>query len=297
MARRWDLLEDFIIYEYCKKLECAYEDEQELSKMLESLKAEGFNSRTKAAVQTRARYYEYLYRGWNDPNIPRQVVQVYDAYYNKITNREIYQSIERYVNEYSGINPDDEEAKIPEGAQSDSAQITGGSGDWLFNSDQPVTTNLVATEPLEPSFKELLLEYIRRSGLSDAEVYKASYVSRDTFNHIINGRKGKKVKADNDKNKVNASPQTVMQLCIGLKLPYTEAVRLMTRAGYAFRPDQLHDRVIAACIRENIFNMVEVNMELYARRLPLIKRPNFEGVPPEQKKKKTEENKEASDQK
>jgi hypothetical protein len=48
------------------------------------------------------------------------------------------------------------------------------------------------------TFKELLRYYIKRSGKTDADIYHAAFVSRDKFNHIINGRKGKKVKKINE---------------------------------------------------------------------------------------------------
>ena len=111
--------------------------------------------------------------------------------------------------------------------------------------------------------------------MTDAEVYRASYVSRDKFNHIINGRKGKNIKNDDNKNKVNASPKTVMQLCLGLKLTYKEAEYLMSCAGYAFQPNEDIDRVVVGCLKQGICNIVEVNMELYERKLELFKEPNW----------------------
>jgi hypothetical protein len=280
MAQRWTFEEDYIVCKFC--IEKQYRDiEYELlSELVDRLVESGFERRSAPAIYKRAKDFTYLLRGWESPYAVDQVRAIYSAC---LARRENPLQIET-------INPNSNQTQ----ASCDDDSLLYEFG--LFDERLTHINRLIAIEPAAPTFRELLFEYIKRSGLSDAEVYKASYVSRDTFNHIINGRKGKKVKAD-DENKVNASHQTVMQLCIGLKLTYTESVRLMTSAGYAFRPDKMHDRVIAACIRENIFNMVEVNMELYERRLPLIKRPNFEGVPPERKKKKTEENKEASDQK
>ena len=144
----------------------------------------------------------------------------------------------------------------------------------LFEANCSQLNYLKYLEPAAPSFKELLLAYLVKSGMDNSEVYKAAYISRDKFNHIINGRKGKNVKRDDNSNKVNASHRTVMQLCLGLKLSYEDAVYFMSCANYAFNPNDDVDRVVVACIKEGIYNMVEVNIELYKRNLELFKEPH-----------------------
>jgi hypothetical protein len=141
--------------------------------------------------------------------------------------------------------------------------------------------HLVALDPVAPPFKELLREYMRKKKLTEPEVYKGAFISRDKFSHIINGRKGKKVK-ENSADKPSISQRTAMQLCIGLKLSYEEAVYFMSCAGFALSPRENVDRVVIACLKQGIRNIVEINMELQDHNFELFKEPSRQT-----KKKKT----------
>ena len=273
MAQKWMLLEDYIVCEYCMEYENAYSNNEDLDCILLSLKGEGFDSRTKSAVQTRARYYEYLYRGWGLPYIPEQVIEVYRAFYNKSKNPEVYKAIDVYVKENLVYETSEEEKRALE-ERINCIQNNAALNDYLLHSNQSNIYNLITTDPIAPSFKEVLLDHIRKSGMTDAEVYRASRVSRDKFNHIINGRKGKSVKPS-DNNRVNASQRTVMQLCIGLKLSYEDAVHLMACAGYAFQPNEEVDLVVAACLKQRICNIFDVNEELYERNLEIFEETRY----------------------
>ena len=66
-----------------------------------------------------------------------------------------------------------------------------------------------------------------------------------------------------NKNEINASRRTVMQLCIGLKLSYTDAVYLMSCANYAFNPNEAQEELydfLSEHFHENNFT---VNFDLF----------------------------------
>jgi hypothetical protein len=150
-----------------------------------------------------------------------------------------------------------------------------GFADDLFTAGDQQLHHLINLEPAAPSFKDLLYFHMKEKNLSGPEVYRASFVSRYTFNHIINGRK-KRNTQQNNMDKSNVSQRTAMQLCIGLKLTYEEAVYFMSCARHAFSPNDDVDRVVVACIKNRIYDIYEVNMELYERNLPVFMPPSVE---------------------
>ena len=258
MAKRWSFEEDYIVCKFC--IEKQYRDiEHELLwELVDRLAEAGFDSRSPVATYRRAKDFTCLLRGWDSPYAVDQVRAIYSAC---LARREKPLQIEN-------LNPN----SIQEHTSCDDSLIHKFS---LFKENPTNINHLVAIEPAAPAFKDLLVSFIEKSGMKDSEVYRASFVSRDKFNHIINGRKGKNVKESDNKNEINASRRTVMQLCIGLKLNYTDAVYLMSCANYAFNPNDDVDRVVVACLKQGIRNMLEVNIELYERNLELFKEPRW----------------------
>lgn len=259
MAQRWTFEEDYIVCKFC--IEKQYDDIEGglLDELIDTLAEAGFNSRSYIAVYKRARDFTYLLRGWESPYAVEQVRAIYSAC---LARRENPLQIEE-------IKP-----------KSNQTRTSCNDDNWiyepsLFEENRPHINHLIAIEPAAPAFKDLLVSFIEKSGMKDSEVYRASFVSRDKFNHIINGRKGKNVKEGDNKNEINASRRTVMQLCIGLKLSYTDAVYLMSCANYAFNPNDDIDRVVVACLKQGIRNMIELNIELYERNLALFKEPRW----------------------
>lgn len=254
MAQRWTFEEDFIICKFSYEYAHISVLDEDLDFLILELKEHGYDSRGIGAVKKRVRDYQNLFVGYDVPRVAEQVKSIYKAYLDRKENPKRIEEIQRYINQ----------TYVPE----DANDLWDESGSFAYQ-----LTNMhryVGIGPVAPSFKEQLLEYIKKSGMTDAEVYNASFVSRDKFNHIINGRKGKKVKTDGIGKNVNASPKTVMKLCIGLKLTYEEAVHLMACAGYAFRPNEEVDMVVVACLKQRICNIVQVNIELYEHNLELF---------------------------
>lgn len=259
MAQRWSFEEDYLVCKFC--IEQQYEDIAYglLDELSNRLVEAGFERRSSPAIYKRAKDFTYLLRGWESPYAVYQVRAIYSAC---LARRENPLQIET-------INPNSNQTQ----ASCDDDSLLYEFG--LFDERLTHINRLIAIEPAAPTFRELLINYIEKSGMKDSEVYRASFVSRDIFNHIINGRKRKKVKESDNKNVINASRRTVMQLCIGLKLSYTDAVYLMSCANYAFNPNDDIDRVVVACLKQRICNIVEVNIELLERNLELFKEPNW----------------------
>jgi hypothetical protein len=256
MAQRWSFEEDYIICKFAYKYVRFRYLDLELEQLILGLKERGFVSRSRNAVEKRIVVYQQLFSEENCDNATRQMAAIAAAYKNRVCY-DCSECVEAFLHE---------------------SNILDTAEDYVDNLYEFANTHvglhhLVDIGEAGMTFKELLRYYIDRSGKTDADIYHAAFVSRDKFNHIINGRKGKKVKkisrAEED-FKVNASPKTVMQLCLGLKLNYDEAIKLMSSAGYSFRDSETIDRVVIYFLRRGNYDIFEVNEELYDRNLPVF---------------------------
>lgn len=268
MAQRWTFDEDYIICKFAYEYMYACFPEQEIDSLILELKEHGFANRSKKSIENRVRAYLNVFRGESNGDIGEQIATMAYAYLNKMSSPYRIAPLQTCANHLPVADCDD-----------DLVDYTN-----LFDGKQNLN-NYVSLRSIAPPFKELLLQYIERSGRTASDVYNAAYVTRDKFNHIIKGRKGKNVKPNDDENKVNATHRTIMKLCLGLRLGYPEAVYFMACAGYAFRPNEPVDMVVAECLKNQIWNMVRVNIELYEHKLERF----------EKKDKKTDKSKKTSD--
>ena len=254
MAKRWSFEEDYLICKFAYEYVRFHYLDVELEQLVFELKKRGFVNRSKKAVEKRIVLYQRLFSEENCDNITKQIVDIASAYKNRMCH-DCSECVEAFLSR---------------------SNLCDTIEDYVDNSYEFATTasplhRLVDIGEPGMSFKELLRFYIERSGKTDAETYHAALVSRDKFNHIINGRKGKKVKKVSraeENFKINASPQTVIQLCLGLQLNYDETVKLMSSAGYSFRDSETRDRVVIYFLRRGNYDIFEVNQELYDRNLP-----------------------------
>ncbi len=103
---------------------------------------------------------------------------------------------------------------------------------------------------LTDTFSEYLIYLIDSKHMTYPEVYRRAMVDKKAFSKI--------------KNNPDAHPKkmTVMCLCIGAMLNLDETKDLMARAGYALSPCEKTDIIFAYFIENQIYDMVELDIQL-----------------------------------
>ncbi len=99
----------------------------------------------------------------------------------------------------------------------------------------------------KPKFSEVLLEYIDKKNMTDAECYKKAGVDRRLFS---------KIRSNKD---YSPAKNTVFAFIIALKLNMHEAEDLMMSAGYCISNSHLKDVIISFCIKNAIYNIYDIN--------------------------------------
>ena len=111
---------------------------------------------------------------------------------------------------------------------------------------------------MSDSFSEYLLFLISAKGMKNSEVYDRAIVNKKVFSKI--------------KTNPNYHPQklTALCLCIGAKLNLDESRDLLSRAGYALSPCDKTDIIFSYFIEKQIYDMVEVDIQLEEHGLPCV---------------------------
>ena len=111
---------------------------------------------------------------------------------------------------------------------------------------------------LSDTFSQYLLYLIESKHMTNAEVYKRAIVDKKIFSKI--------------KNNVNYHPQklTALCLCVGAKLNLDESRDLLARAGYALSPCDKTDIIFSYFIENEIYDMIELDIQLEEHDLPCI---------------------------
>lgn len=111
---------------------------------------------------------------------------------------------------------------------------------------------------LEPTFKEVLFNYIDKKKLTDPEVYKKAMVNKRTFSKIRTGE----VKY--------VSRNTAICLGLALELNQKDFDNLLKSNHSYLGDNEYFDIAIKWCIKNKIFNVEQVNDILYACDLNLL---------------------------
>ena len=108
------------------------------------------------------------------------------------------------------------------------------------------------------TFSEYLMYLIRERDMENAEVWKRAIVDKKIFSKI--------------KNNVNYHPNklTALCLCVGAKLNLDESKDLLARAGYALSPCDKTDIIFSYFIENEIYDMIELDIQLEEHGLPCI---------------------------
>ena len=111
---------------------------------------------------------------------------------------------------------------------------------------------------ISDTFSQYLLYIIQEKGMENSEVYKRAIVDKKIFSKI--------------KNNVNYHPQklTALCLCVGAKLNLDESKDLLARAGYALSPCDKTDIIFSYFIENEIYDMIELDIQLEEHGLPCI---------------------------
>ncbi|WP_294160225.1 helix-turn-helix transcriptional regulator [uncultured Selenomonas sp.] len=117
---------------------------------------------------------------------------------------------------------------------------------------------------LQPGFREMLFELIRKKGIRNADLYHRSDITKAHFSKI-----------KNDEH-YHPSKETVLALALGLKLTLDETKKLLERAGYTLTASSQTDLVVKYFIDCHLYDIDEVNDSLDALGLSTLtnyKRP------------------------
>lgn len=106
------------------------------------------------------------------------------------------------------------------------------------------------------SFQQYLMYLIDRKGLTNAQVYKRAFVTKQLFSKI-------KLNPDYHPDKA-----TAMRLCVGAGLNLDETKDLLARAGYALSPCDKRDIIFSYFIEREVFDMIEIDIVLENYDLP-----------------------------
>lgn len=108
-----------------------------------------------------------------------------------------------------------------------------------------------------PDFAAYLQELIDRRGMKNAELCRASNISRQTLSNLLGGGKPPK-------------KGTVAALTVGLRLSLEEAEAFYARAGYSLTTYQKEDLAMRYFLERGEYNYVKINCALDACGLPTL---------------------------
>lgn len=113
-------------------------------------------------------------------------------------------------------------------------------------------------EHISDTFSQYLMYLIQDKKMKNADVWKRAIVDKKVFSKI--------------KNNPNYHPQklTALCLCVGAKLNLDQSKDLLARAGYALSPCDKTDIIFSYFIENEIYDMIELDIQLEEHGLPCI---------------------------
>lgn len=235
--KNWSFEEDYILCQVCDECKYVFAENELLDTLMKKFEEAGFEARSRSAVQKRAYDCMRLLLGQEPTRVSAIQKDRCDCFANRKQMRAYSEELQAYIDRnYTCVD----------------ATIL----DTVANV-APNTTALLPIGETGPTFTELLSAYIKRSNMTEPQVYKRAQIGRDTFCNIYSGKKG-------------ASKKVVMQLCFGLKLTYDEAVGFMAAANHGFNPSDILDLVVVYFLKNKIYDTYEVNAELYERKVAVL---------------------------
>lgn len=135
----------------------------------------------------------------------------------------------------------------------------GASSQSALPSNALPDLNRFMQEQEKIPFRTVLFDFIDKSNRSDVEIYKAAQLNKSLFN---------KIRTNPD---YHVGKNIVLALCLALQLSKGEANRLLHAAGYAFASNSPTDTVISFCLKNQIYDLLDVNELLVTKGLPPLR--------------------------
>lgn len=158
------------------------------------------------------------------------------------------QNLKRELEKYIELNYKPDEKYIFIRPNADAQEITKNSGKKFEQQKQDLSA---LVQEAGESFHEMLFRLIEENNQKESDIYKNAGIDRKLFSKIRNNPA------------YHPKKNTIIALCIALKLDIDNAIEFLESAGYALSPGDKGDIIIKYFIEKKIFDIDTINCALY----------------------------------
>ena len=198
-----------------------------------------------------------------------QEIQIYLVVFDRTScklSEQLFRSVASYIDErYVGICEKAASAaeeprrnRRRRDAELLKAKATRASAPMVCEEIMPTGDLEAFLKKKDAGFVETLLELIQKSGKKNSAIYKRANITKQHFSKLIN-----------NPNATITKPVAVA-LALALELDLAQTRDLLGRAGYTLTNSSVFDLIIQYHIENKKFNVVEINVALYAFDQPLL---------------------------